>query len=121
MNEADFTFSGSVTAVNVARRDFQTTVSQTTNYFKRGYVKWTSGDNTGLTMEVNKSFGTAGRIVLWLPMPYNVAVGDTFNVVAGCDRLYSTCINKFDNVVNFRGFPWIPGTDAVLRTPDAKT
>jgi uncharacterized phage protein (TIGR02218 family) len=121
LNEADFTFSGSVTAINVARRDFQTTVSQTTNYFKRGYLKWTSGLNEGLTMEINKSFGTAGRIVLWLSMPYDVAIGDTFNAVVGCDRLYKTCLTKFNNIVNFRGFPWVPGTDAILRTPDAKT
>jgi uncharacterized phage protein (TIGR02218 family) len=119
--EAAYTSSGSVTGVNVSRRDFNTTVSQPTNYFKYGYVKWTSGLNTGLTMEVNKSYGTAGRLTLWLPMPYDVAVGDTFNVVAGCDRLIGTCFEKFDNVANFRGFPTIPGTDAMLKTPNSKS
>lgn len=119
--EAAWTNSGTVTAINTPRRDFNTTLTQTTNWYKRGYVKFTSGLNNGLTMEVNKSYGTAGRIVLWLPMPYDIAVGDTFNVVAGCDRLFSTCRDKFNNVINFRGFPWIPGTDKTLRTPDAKT
>lgn len=35
----------------------------------------------------------------------------------GCDRHLSTCRGRFDNVVNFRGFPHIPGSDFVLRYP----
>jgi uncharacterized phage protein (TIGR02218 family) len=30
-------------------------------------------------------------------------------IYPGCDRLRQTCISKFDNVLNFGGFPWIPG------------
>lgn len=35
----------------------------------------------------------------------------------GCDRQLGTCRDRFDNVVNFRGFPHIPGSDFVLRYP----
>ena len=35
----------------------------------------------------------------------------------GCDRQLSTCRDRFDNVVNFRGFPHIPGDDFVLKYP----
>jgi uncharacterized phage protein (TIGR02218 family) len=121
LSEAAFTFSGSITGVNTPRKDFNTTVSQTTNYFKNGYLKFTSGLCSGLKMGVVKSYGTGGRITLWLPMPYQVAIGDTFNIVVGCDRLYKTCATKFNNLVNFRGFPFIPGTDTLLKTPNAKT
>jgi hypothetical protein len=37
----------------------------------------------------------------------------------GCDRQLRTCRNRFDNVVNFRGFPHIPGNDFVMRYPRA--
>ena len=40
---------------------------------------------------------------------------DTFIVRAGCDKRIATCGTKFANVANFRGFPHIPGQDAVLR------
>ncbi len=30
------------------------------------------------------------------------------NVFAGCDHLFTTCISKFDNGINFGGFPFIP-------------
>lgn len=37
----------------------------------------------------------------------------------GCDRQLATCRDRFANVVNFRGFPHIPGNDFVLRYPKA--
>jgi hypothetical protein len=27
---------------------------------------------------------------------------------AGCDHLLATCRDRFSNVANFGGFPWIP-------------
>jgi hypothetical protein len=44
-----------------------------------------------------------------------IAIGDTFVIRAGCDKRLETCRAKFTNVVNFRGFPHIPGQDAVIR------
>lgn len=40
---------------------------------------------------------------------------DAFMVRAGCDKRSATCGAKFANVASFRGFPHIPGQDAVLR------
>ena len=42
-------------------------------------------------------------------------MGDGFIARAGCDKRIATCSAKFANVANFRGFPSIPGQDAVLR------
>jgi uncharacterized phage protein (TIGR02218 family) len=56
------------------------------------------------------------QFTLVLPMPNNVAVGDTFNARAGCDKTISTCIAKFNNAVNFRGEPYVPGMDKMLAT-----
>ena len=46
---------------------------------------------------------------LWQAMAEEVAVGDAFTVTAGCDKHFKTCKAKFDNGVNFRGFPHVPG------------
>lgn len=35
--------------------------------------------------------------------------GPVARLYPGCDRIRSTCHAKFNNVVNFGGFPWIPG------------
>ncbi len=38
--------------------------------------------------------------------------GTGFAVIAGCDKRFATCKEKFDNSLNFRGFPHLPGNDA---------
>jgi len=54
------------------------------------------------------------RLALWQQMPEPVVAGDLFVVTAGCDKRFETCRTKFDNAVNFRGFPHLPGNDFVV-------
>jgi hypothetical protein len=35
----------------------------------------------------------------------------------GCDKRFETCSARFDNLLNFRGFPAIPGNDFLSRWP----
>ena len=35
-----------------------------------------------------------------------------FVIRAGCDKAFATCKAKFDNALNFQGFPHLPGNDA---------
>jgi hypothetical protein len=43
-------------------------------------------------------------------MPYTVAGGNTYSVIAGCTKRFAEdCVTKFANGVNFRGFPHVPG------------
>lgn len=111
------TFSG----LNVLVRGEAAAVTATpTDYFNLGRVKWTSGNNDGLAMEL-KSYDPSTRLYkLFLPMPQDIAVGDTFEVLPGCDKSLATCIAKFDNAENFQGLPFVPGEDAVLEVPDAR-
>lgn len=84
-------------------------------YFDSGTLTGTSGANNGITRDI-KSYVSATRdIEVQLPFPAPVAVGDTFTIVAGCNGLKTTCISKFNNLVNYGGFEFIPGTDAVLK------
>ncbi|MDE5056044.1 phage BR0599 family protein [Wolbachia endosymbiont of Drosophila bicornuta] len=32
-----------------------------------------------------------------------------YSILAGCDKTFPTCRSKFNNTVNFRGEPYIPG------------
>ena len=97
------------------------TVSGLTDYlagwFDRGLLQWTSGDNLNQQVEVDLQVkaGTQDKLRIWLPMSSSIAVGDTFSIVAGCDKQFVTCREKFSNSVNYRGFPHIPGNDAVFR------
>ena len=51
---------------------------------------------------------------LWQPAHHAIGGGDSFTVTAGCDKLFATYREEFDNAVNFRGFPHMPGNDFAL-------
>jgi uncharacterized phage protein (TIGR02218 family) len=89
-------------------------LTQKAGYFSGGEVKWSSGNNIGARMEV-KEFANS-IVTLVLPMGSSIKVGDTFSIVAGCDKSRETCISKFNNILNFRGFPDVPGVDKLLAT-----
>ncbi len=88
-------------------------------WFTAGRLVWTSGANAGQAVEVKSHRVDADgvTIALWQAMPRPLAAGDGFTVTAGCDKHFDTCIAKFDNAVNFRGFPHIPGNDFVVSYP----
>lgn len=82
-------------------------------YFDYGKITITSGDNNGLSMEI-KSY-VPGQITLQLPFPYALTGTETYTIVAGCDKSYNTCKTKFNNLVNMRAFPFLPGIDKMVQ------
>jgi uncharacterized phage protein (TIGR02218 family) len=113
-NLASFTFAGTVNTVTSRQVFISTALTQAAGYFSGGEVQWLTGANAGRRMEIKEFSNT--QITLVLPMPNNVTVGDTFNAIAGCDKTIATCIAKFNNAVNFRGEPYVPGMDKMLAT-----
>jgi uncharacterized phage protein (TIGR02218 family) len=87
-----------------------------TGWFDDGIITFTSGNNNGLSFEI-KSFRTDGVLIFYLPLTYSVAPGDTFTIEPGCNKTAGDCTNKFNNIVNFRGEPFIPGMNRFLDIP----
>lgn len=85
------------------------------DWFTRGLLTFTSGHNVGKSFEVKRHLkGDAFAIIeLWQEPLSTLLTGDTFSVTAGCDKQLTTCIAKFSNTTNFRGFPHMPGNDFV--------
>ena len=86
-------------------------------WFTSGTITWTSGANAGRIIEVlaHDLSGSIATLTLLEAPVRPIAEGDSFIARAGCDKRMATCGAKFANVANFRGFPNIPGQDAVLR------
>lgn len=80
--------------------------SHVDGYYNLGYIVFTGGLNTGVKRTV-KSF-ISGQFTLVQPLPYVPDLGDPFNAYPGCDHLQSTCQTKFNNILNFRGMPYVP-------------
>jgi uncharacterized phage protein (TIGR02218 family) len=86
-------------------------------WFALGTLHWLTGANTGRKAEVLSHMitGTDVKLTLLEAPIRPVAVNDTFDILAGCDKRFETCQTKFANAINFRGFPHIPGQDTIIR------
>lgn len=91
--------------------------SYTSQWFSRGKLTFTSGANNGVAREVKAHFNNNGIVTLslWEPTPFAFINSNTFTVLAGCDKTFKTCKAKFNNRVNFRGFPHIPGSKVIVQ------
>lgn len=72
----------------------------------------------GLIRE-DRANGSAREITLWEGLRAPLAPGDMLRLEVGCDRQAATCRQKFDNMLNFQGFPHIPGEDWLTAYPRA--
>lgn len=88
-------------------------------WFERGLLVFEDGAAAGLRGWVKTDRITGGgRIVeLWQEPGVPVAAGDHVRIVAGCDKRGETCRVKFDNFLNFRGFPDVPSEDWLTASP----
>ena len=91
-------------------------------WFARGTLRVLSGAAAGLVglVKVDEAKNGTRRFELWETLRAPLAAGDTIRVEAGCDKRAATCRTKFDNLLNFRGFPTIPGEDWLLSYPRRK-
>lgn len=84
-------------------------------WFAGGALVWASGGNAGASVRVRRHEGN--DIGLVAAARAIIEPGDTFRVFAGCNKSFSMCDAKFANRINFRGFPHMPGPDALLAGP----
>lgn len=119
-------FRRPVTVLSVTdSRTFVVDLHEAENWAQYGLADFTSGENSGLKREIIEQIESGGspgvnQITLLIPMPFNVEVGDTLEITAGCDKIFSTCRDKFDAAVRFRGFHLIPLIEVASEFPDAK-
>ena len=90
-------------------------------WFERGRFEVLDGAARGLVGIVkNDRIDGAERLLeLWEAIPAPVSPGDRVKVEAGCDKRAETCREKFQNFLNFQGFPTIPGEDWLMTYPAA--
>jgi uncharacterized phage protein (TIGR02218 family) len=108
-----------VTAVTDART-FSIVVTEpraVDGWFVDGVVTFTSGANAGRAMEVKAWTQVTATVTLFLPMPAPIHLGDTLTLYPGCRKTTADCRDKFANIVNFRGEPFVPGLDGLLQSP----
>lgn len=80
-------------------------------WFTLGKIVTAQGYTYGIKTHVGDT------VTLWANPSIPIGVNDVLTVFAGCKQDAETCRTKFGNLVNFQGFPFIPGNDAVSSYP----
>jgi uncharacterized phage protein (TIGR02218 family) len=112
-SRAAYTVAGTVTAVGTGSNPAIAVTfasSLVASYFDLGICTITGGANAGIsrTVQVQTGTGTAVTLQFARPFPLTLAVGDTLAASAGCNKTLTTCGTKFNNLIRYRGTPFIP-------------
>lgn len=88
-------------------------------WFTHGALIWVTGENAGQrqAIKLDRSLAAGRELWPWQAAGRPIATGDRFQIVAGCDKSAGACQVKFQNLINFRGFPHLPGEDWVTAYP----
>lgn len=88
-------------------------------WFEGGRLEVITGSAAGLVglVKADRQLENRRIVELWQGIRAELTVGDQVRVYAGCDKRAETCRLKFANLLNFRGFPFIPGEDWLAAYP----
>lgn len=80
--------------------------------FKDGVVEFK--ESGGISIPIKKCDGKI--VTVMFSTPENIGPRTGVVIHAGCDKKFSTCCDIYNNAVNFRGEPHIPGLDEIHKT-----
>lgn len=110
-----FTTAARITGCNLQTGAVMLEAGLATESFQSGYLRWIDGPLTGLTSEIAGASGS--EVLLATPLDDEIPPGTRVLLREGCDRTIETCSGRFDNALNFRGEPFLPGNDLIARYP----
>lgn len=100
----EFLLTGTVTSVVGNNIDVAGVSAAGAGFFDGGFVKAPAGGDDDARLVLSSSGDT-----LTLLLAFSVEViGTDVDVFAGCTHDLAICESKFDNVINYGGFPFVP-------------
>jgi uncharacterized phage protein (TIGR02218 family) len=103
-----------VSAIDAMRFTVSFAGSYASGHFNLGTVQALTGSLAGTAPVEIFTWTAGGAITLFAPLADVPQVGDTFNIRRGCGKSRADCMAR-GNILNFRGYPEIPGSDQILR------
>jgi uncharacterized phage protein (TIGR02218 family) len=90
----------------LALEDFP--VSEDAAHYLGGQIEWSIPDGK-VVRNIIQSYRDGTSLRLALAGPANTALpGSTVSIFKGCERTEESCTERFDNILNYGGQPWIP-------------
>jgi hypothetical protein len=101
--KAAFTSAGTVNAGSTGSLVLWTGAGAS---YAQGTITFLSGRNAGASASIGAA--ASGSLALAYPLQFAPAAGDTFEASFGCDKTMATCTTRFNNLLRFLGFPFVP-------------
>jgi uncharacterized phage protein (TIGR02218 family) len=101
VDKSSFATVGEMTAVDGTSITIAEAALEDDGYYTGGVIEASDGQMGFITVH-------AGSSLTLLRVVSSLTSGEDATIYPGCDELRGTCLNKFDNLDNFGGFPWIP-------------
>lgn len=109
-----------VGSINIQRLAFTITPptglpTNSRNRWRFGRIIWTVGANAGFVCDI-LDYGqiTATGVELVQPTPADILGSDQFDMEPGCDNIRATCIAEYNNIQEFGGLNFMPGSNAAV-------
>lgn len=126
VNLAAITVAGSATSTAVPAASNSSTRrividssrAEPDGHFDLGVLTFTGGANAGAKSEIKRFEG--GVFVLWSPLLFPIETGDTYTATPGCNKSPADHMRFNADMVDYGGFPEVPGSDSINQFPDAK-
>lgn len=117
LSDPAYRADGLVAGGDKRRLEVSVATQKTAGFYKDGTLMIADGPLTGLVRAIREhgAAGTGEVIQLWEALPQSLEAGTGVTLLAGCDKRFGTCRDKFSNQLNFQGFPYIPGNDILIR------
>lgn len=103
VDQAEFETEEEVVTMPSATEIEVDSITQDDGWFSGGILK--HGEDTRF---ITRHSGDT--VIISRPLP-GLEEGEKVFLYPGCDRTLDTCKDKFDNKLNFLGFPWFPGSN----------
>lgn len=116
VTKANYAFNLSASSVDSINNYVRAVYTgQPSGYFALGTLQFTSGKNAGVArvVKAHATYADHSDFVLARPFPLPLELNATFVVYPGCDKTMGTCAGKYNNLVRFRGQPFIPDPSTV--------
>ena len=106
IKEEKYISSGAVTHLAGNNSFLDSLREEPDDYFTKGILTFVSGVNKGRKYNITQFRDK--KITLEFIFALKITIGDQYKIIAGCDKSIDSCINKFNNAINFRGEPYVP-------------
>jgi len=103
--------SSNVSSV-VNRIKFMTALPDPDGWYALGAVTFISGQNAGVRRSIKSYSGQ--QVELSSPLVFDLAPGDAFTIVPGCDKTQQMCSAKYNNLANYKGTPFVPKPETMV-------